>query len=76
MLAGRSAGRGNALAHESSGLGTPAIFVGADMKDPVAPQAIVAACRERFGRVRGVVCVAAYTFRSTVLSETPRIQIG
>ena len=71
LLAGRSAGRGSALADEFSGLGTPTTFVEADMEDPAAPQAIVAACRERFGCVRGLVNVAAYTYRSTVLSETP-----
>jgi len=71
VLAGRSASRGNALADELSGLGTPSVFVEADMEDPAAPQSIVSACRERFGRVHGLVNVAAYTYRSTILSETP-----
>ena len=71
VLVGRSAGRGTALAKELSGLGTPSVFVQADMEDPAAPQSIVSACRERFGRVHGLVNVAAYTYRSTVLSETP-----
>ena len=71
VLVGRSATRGNALADELSGLGTPSMFVEADMQDPGAPRTIVAACRERFGRVHGLVNVAAYTYRSTILSETP-----
>lgn len=71
VLAGRSASRGNALAEELSGLGTPTVFVEADMEDPAAPRTIVATCRERFGRVHGLVNVAAYTYRSTILSETP-----
>ena len=71
VFAGRSATRGNALADELSGLGTPSVFVEADMEDPAAPRTIVAACRERFGRVHGLVNVAAYTYRSTILSETP-----
>ena len=71
VLAGRSASRGTALAGELSRLGTPSVFVEADMEDPAAPQSIVSACRERFGRVYGLVNVAAYTYRSTILSETP-----
>ena len=71
VLAGRSASRGNALAEELSDLGTPSMFVEVDMEDPAAPGSIVIACRERFGRVHGLVNVAAYTYRSTILSETP-----
>jgi len=71
VLAGRSVDRGVALADELSALGTPAIFVESDVEDPAAPRTIVDACRERFGRVDGLVNVAAYTYRSTILSETP-----
>jgi len=71
VLTGRSASRGAVLAKELSGLGTPSVFVEADMEDPAAPHSIVSACRERFGSVRGLVNVAAYTYRSTILSETP-----
>ena len=39
VLAGRSADRGEALAAELTGLGTPTIFVEADMDDVDAPQA-------------------------------------
>jgi len=71
VLAGRSTSRGKALAEGLSELGTPSIFVEADMEDSGAPQFIVSVCRERFGRVDGVVNVAAYTYRSTILSERP-----
>jgi len=71
VLAGRSTERGTALADELSSLGTPTVFVEAEMEDPAAPQTIVSVCRERFGCVHGLVNVAAYTYRSTVLSETP-----
>ena len=71
VLAGRSTARGIALAAELSDLGTPAVFVEADMEDPAAPRQVVAACCDRFGGVHGLVNVAAYTYRSTVLSETP-----
>ena len=71
VLVGRSTSRGSKLADELSHLGTPSMFVEADMEDPAAPRTIVAACRERFGRVHGLVNVAAYTYRSTILSETP-----
>jgi NAD(P)-dependent dehydrogenase (short-subunit alcohol dehydrogenase family) len=71
LLVGRSAARGALLATELSDQGTPTAFVEADIEDPEAPRLIVSACRERFGRVQGLVNVAAYTYRSTVLSETP-----
>lgn len=71
VLAGRSTARGVALAAELSDLGTPAVFVEADMEESAAPRQIVSACRERFGCAHGLVNVAAYTYRSTALSETP-----
>ena len=71
VLVGRSASRGNALAEELTDTGNSAVFVEADIADPAAPQSIVSVCRDRFGRVDGLVNVAAYTYRSTILSETP-----
>ncbi len=70
VLAGRSDDRGSALAAELSDLGTPTIFVSADMTEIGAPAAIVAACDERFGVVHGVVNVAALTTRATLDTET------
>jgi NAD(P)-dependent dehydrogenase (short-subunit alcohol dehydrogenase family) len=70
LLSGRSEDRGRDLADELTAAGTPTVFVMADMSDPAAPERIVDACDERFGVVHGVVNVAAYTYRSTVFSET------
>lgn len=71
VLAGRSADRGEALVAELTQLGTPTIFVHADMIDPAAPHQLVAACDSRFGRVTGVVNVAAATSRATLFGDTP-----
>ncbi len=71
VVAGRSHRRGEALAAELTELGTPTIFVGADMVDADAPGAVVAACDERFGVVHGLVNVAALTTRATLSTETP-----
>jgi NAD(P)-dependent dehydrogenase (short-subunit alcohol dehydrogenase family) len=71
VLTGRSADRGEALADELTGLGTPSIFVEADIAEPAAPQQIVDACDDRFGVVHGVVNVAAATSRATLFVDTP-----
>ena len=71
VLAGRSADRGAALADELTGLGTPSLFVQADIADPMAPETIVGACLERFGIVEGLVNVAAATTRATLFTDTP-----
>jgi NAD(P)-dependent dehydrogenase (short-subunit alcohol dehydrogenase family) len=71
VLAGRSADRGEALADELTGLGTPTIFVKCDIADPAAPEQIVAACDDRFGVVHGLVNVAAATSRATLFTDTP-----
>ena len=44
VLAGRSTELGSTLARELTDLGTPSIFVAADITDVDAPQAIVGAC--------------------------------
>ncbi len=54
VLAGRSADRGEALAAELTGLGTPTLFVQCDIADAATPQAIVEACDQKFGTVHGV----------------------
>ena len=71
MLAGRSADRGEALAAELTGLGTPTLFVQCDIADAATPQAIVEACDQKFGTVHGVVNVAAATSRATLFTDTP-----
>lgn len=70
VLGGRSAGRGRSLAEELTGLGVTTVFVEADIGDAATPSRIVGACDEHFGVVHGVVNVAAYTYRSTVFTET------
>ncbi len=71
VLAGRSRDLGEALAGELDGQGTPTIFVPADIGDPATPQAIVDAASQRFGRVEGLVNVAAMTTRATLFTDTP-----
>ncbi len=71
VLAGRSADRGQALADELTSAGTPTRFVAADVADPTAPATIVDACVEGFGRVDGLVNVAAVTSRATLFEDTP-----
>lgn len=71
LIAGRSADRGAALAAELTALGTPTIYVEADMTDPDAPRSVIAAADQRFGVVHGVVNVAAATWRDNVWTATP-----
>lgn len=71
VLAGRSADRGETLASELTGLGTPTLFVQCDIADAATPQAIVEACDQKFGTVHGVVNVAAATSRATLFTDTP-----
>lgn len=71
LLTGRSVERGEALAAELTGSGTPTAFLAADIADPTAPAAIVDACVERFGTVEGLVNVAAVTDRATLFDDTP-----
>lgn len=71
VLVGRSADRGTALADELSMAGVDSIFVRADVSDPAAPAQIVEATADRFGRVDGLVNVAAATTRATLFDDTP-----
>ena len=71
VIAGRSATKGAALAAELTTLGTPTSFIEADMADPAAPCAVIAATDEQFGVVHGVVNVAAATWRDNVWTATP-----
>lgn len=71
VIAGRSASKGNALAGELTALGTPTIYVEADMSDAGAPQTVIAAADRRFGVIHGVVNVAAATWRDNVWTATP-----
>ncbi|MDH3301659.1 MAG: SDR family oxidoreductase [Acidimicrobiia bacterium] len=70
VLAGRSPDRGQALARELGDLGTPTVFLAADVLDPEAPKALVDACVDRFGSVTGVVNVAAATSRANLFQDS------
>jgi NAD(P)-dependent dehydrogenase (short-subunit alcohol dehydrogenase family) len=71
VLVGRSADRGRLLAEELTAAGVDTIFIEADLADPSAPASIVAATLERFGRVDGLVNVAAVTSRANLFQDTP-----
>ena len=70
VITGRDAGRGRAVADEIAASGAKTSFVAADLTDPEAPEAIVSACIERFGRVDGLVNAAALTDRASLLTGT------
>lgn len=71
VLTGRSVDRGSALADELTDAGVDTIFVAADALDATMPRAVVDATIARFGRVNGVVNVAAATTRATLFDDTP-----
>lgn len=67
LLTGRDAARGAAVADELSQGGTQASFVAADLGDAAAPERLVAACLERFGRIDLLVNAAGLTTRGGVI---------
>jgi NAD(P)-dependent dehydrogenase (short-subunit alcohol dehydrogenase family) len=71
VLVGRSADRGGSLAAELTAVGVASEFIQADIAAPGAPRTVVDATLERFGRVDGVVNVAAATTRATLFDDTP-----
>lgn len=71
VLVGRSADRGQALADELTAAGTESLFVRADLAESGASQPIVDAALARFGRIDGLVNVAAATSRATLFEDTP-----
>jgi NAD(P)-dependent dehydrogenase (short-subunit alcohol dehydrogenase family) len=71
VLVGRSAQRGQALADELTNSGVDTIFIAADLADSSAPQSIVTATLDHFGRIDGLVNVAAVTTRATLFEDTP-----
>ena len=60
-ITGRDPARGAAVVAALEARGVPAFFVAADLADPDAPGAIVAATRARFGRLDGLVNAAGVT---------------
>ncbi|PZS29400.1 MAG: short-chain dehydrogenase [Pseudonocardiales bacterium] len=69
-IIGRRREPGEALAAE---LGSPALFVQADVSDVAAAQASVAAVIEAYGRIDCLVNCAGLTARGTLLDTTPEL---
>ncbi|MBZ9675667.1 SDR family oxidoreductase [Mesorhizobium sp. ES1-1] len=67
LVTGREKTRGEAVAAELSQLGTPTIFVAADLSDAAAPALLAQACIERFGRIDALVNAAGLTDRASFL---------
>src|SRR5882757_5761327 len=67
LVTGREKARGDAVAAELSQLGTPTIFVAADLSDPATPALLAQACIERFGRIDALVNAAGLTDRASFL---------
>ncbi|TSE14162.1 SDR family oxidoreductase [Mesorhizobium intechi] len=67
LITGRDGKRGDAVAAELAAIGTPSIFVAADLGDAQAPALLARACIERFGRIDGLVNAAGLTDRASFL---------
>ncbi|RWC43019.1 MAG: SDR family oxidoreductase [Mesorhizobium sp.] len=67
LVTGREAARGNAVAAELSQLGTPTLFVAADLADPATPALLAQACIDRFGHIDALVNAAGLTDRASFL---------
>jgi NAD(P)-dependent dehydrogenase (short-subunit alcohol dehydrogenase family) len=70
LVTGREAGNAATVVAEVEALGAAAAAHVADLADPDAPAAIVAACIARFGRVDALVNVAALTDRASFVDGT------
>lgn len=70
LVTGRDTNRGEAAAARFARSGTPTVFVAADLADPEAPARLVAACRDRFGRIDALVNAAALTDRAGLLDAS------
>jgi NAD(P)-dependent dehydrogenase (short-subunit alcohol dehydrogenase family) len=69
VLTGRNAQRGDALAKELS-KNCPAIFVAADLADPVSTKRIVAEGAKKFPTIDGLVNAAGLTDRGTIFDTS------
>jgi NAD(P)-dependent dehydrogenase (short-subunit alcohol dehydrogenase family) len=66
VVCGRDRERGERVRGELVAVGADALFVAADLADPVQCRAIVQACDERFGRLDGLVNAAGLSSRGTL----------
>ncbi|OBQ70959.1 SDR family oxidoreductase [Mesorhizobium erdmanii] len=71
VITGRDKARGDAVAAELSALGTPTLFVAADLADEATPALLAQACIERFGRIDGLVNAAGLTDRASFIDASP-----
>lgn len=69
-ITGRDQEKGNRVAADLSNAGVPSEFIAADLEDPEACRAIVAAAEDRFGRIDGLVNAAGLTNRGTIDDTT------
>lgn len=71
LITGRSEERGRAVASGLEESGCRARFVRADLADPAAPEELVGAADEAFGRIDVLVNSAALTDRDTLWDSSP-----
>jgi len=67
VICGRDTARGDAVRSDIETLGTPCVFVPADLSDPAACAAVIAAAQQRFGQLDGLLNAAASTDRGGLL---------
>jgi NAD(P)-dependent dehydrogenase (short-subunit alcohol dehydrogenase family) len=66
VVCGRDRARGERVTEELARVGGEALFVAADLADPVQCRAVIHACDSRFGRLDGLVNSAGVTSRGTL----------
>lgn len=72
-VVGRDPSRGAAVEAEIAAPGAAAQFVAADLGERQAPEAILQAVRDRFGRIDALVNAAGMTDRASVAEGTPAL---
>lgn len=72
-ITGRDAARGGEVVEELEALGATAYFIAAELADPQAPAAVLAAALARFGRVDLLANAAGATDRAAAADCTPEL---
>jgi len=70
VVTGRDRDRGERVRAGLAALGTDALFVAGDLASEAECRAVIAACRERFGRLDGLVNAAGLSLRGTLDDTT------
>lgn len=73
VVTGRNPERGNAVAERLTAAGSRTVFVQAELSDADAPERIIGAAIEAFGRVDGLVNAAGATDRAGLEDATPEL---